>query len=192
MLIKNCRFVTSVVRLDGLPEAAGPEIAFAGRSNVGKSSLLNRLCGRRNLVRVSGRPGCTRGLNFFSVDERLFFVDLPGYGFARVPAAERRRWEELVGGYLERRENLAGVVLIVDVRHEAKPGDRQMLAWLKEKGRPFAVVYTKADKLSANALARQRAVLDAGLGLGPEDRVVFSAKDGRGREELLYKIRDFL
>ena len=189
---RNCRFEKSVVRLADLPPASVPEIAFAGRSNVGKSSLMNRLLGRRNLVRVSGRPGCTRGLNFFDLDGKLYLVDLPGYGFAKVPASERRRWEELVGGYLEARETLAGVVLIVDIRHEAKPGDRQMLGWLKERGLPFLVVYTKADKLSGNAISRQTAVLDAGLGPGRDNRIVFSAKNGRGREELLYKLQGFL
>ncbi len=188
----NCRFVKSVVSLSGLPLDGWPEIAFAGRSNVGKSSLMNRLLNRRNLVKVSGRPGCTRCLNYFAVDDSLYLVDLPGYGFARVSARMKREWQELVSAYLESRRELAGVVLIVDIRHEAKASDRQMVVWFREQGASFLVVYTKADKLSGNKVSRQAAILDEGLAITAADRLVFSAKSGHGREELLYKLRSFL
>jgi len=189
---RSCRFVKSVVSLSDLPDEGLPELAFAGRSNVGKSSLMNRLLNRRNLVKVSGRPGCTRSLNYFAIDDCLYLVDLPGYGFARVSVKMKKKWQELVSGYLETREELAGVVLIVDIRHEAKASDRQMVDWLKDQGIPFLVVYTKADKLSANRIARHTAILDAGLNVGQGNRLTFSAKTGHGREELLYKLQEFL
>jgi len=185
-------FVKSVFSLAELPLEGWPEIAFAGRSNVGKSSLMNCLLNRRKLVKVSGRPGCTRCLNYFNVDDHLYFVDLPGYGFARVPAKMKKQWQELIGGYLESRVELHAVVLIVDIRHEAKASDRQMLDWLKLQAIPFVVAYTKADKLSANKRARNAAILDAGLGIAGRERVVFSAANGLGRDELLYKLRLFL
>ncbi len=144
-------FVRGVVRLDDLPKSWIPEIALSGRSNVGKSSLLNRLVGVRGLAKVSRTPGKTRELNFFSVADRFHLVDLPGYGYARLPEAARRHWSPLVEGYLEAREQLAGVVQLVDLRHGPTSLDEAMIEWLDDKGRPTLVVGTKRDKLAEGA-----------------------------------------
>jgi GTP-binding protein len=144
-------FVRGVVRLDDLPKSWIPEIAFSGRSNVGKSSLLNRLVGVRGLAKVSRTPGKTREVNFFSIGERFHLVDLPGYGYARGPEDARRHWSPLVEGYLEAREQLAGVVQLVDLRHGPTSLDEAMIEWLDHKGRPTLLVGTKRDKLAQGA-----------------------------------------
>jgi GTP-binding protein len=177
-------FVDSVFSLKRLPDPLYPEIAFAGRSNVGKSSLINKLVNRKNLVKTSSKPGKTQSLNFFEVKERMFLVDLPGYGFAQVGRAMRSGWEELISGYLLERETLACVVVIIDLRHELKAADREMLDWLQYNNIPALPVYTKADKLSRNQQNKQAAALDAALNLAPADRLLFSAKTDLGCEEL--------
>lgn len=177
-------FEQSVFIVRSLPEPALPEIAFAGRSNVGKSSLINCLVGRRALVKTSARPGKTQSLNFFVVDGQLRLVDLPGYGYAKVSHAQRASWQGLINGYLEQRSCLACVVVIVDLRHELKEQDRVLVEWLRHLGRRLVVVYTKADKLSANEQARHAAALDAGFNLPAGERILFSAKTGLGRDKL--------
>jgi GTP-binding protein len=142
-------FFKSVARLDDLPESEG-EIAFAGRSNAGKSSALNTLTGRR-LAFVSKTPGRTQLINFYSVGDHSFLTDLPGYGYARVPTAARADWEQLLGGYLQNRDALRGLALIMDVRHPLTELDRRMLAWFMPTGKPVHVLLTKADKLSRSA-----------------------------------------
>ncbi len=188
MRIISARFLTSVHSLSQLPPEDYPEVAFAGRSNVGKSSLMNRLLGRKNLVKTSSRPGKTRGLNYFLVNDSLYFVDLPGYGFARVPKKEQARWQELITAYLLGRNTLGQVVVIMDLRHELKGMDRDLVDWLKYQDIPFLPVYTKADKLSRNKQARHAATLDAGLGITPDDRLICSAKSGQGCAELLQRL----
>jgi len=188
----DVRFLTSVFHLRQLPEPEFPEIAFAGRSNVGKSSLLNRLVKRRNLVKTSSRPGKTQSLNFFLLDNSIYLVDLPGYGYARVSKKMQAAWQDLITSYLTGRENLKCVVVIVDLRHELKIGDLQLVDWLRRKGIPFLLVYTKADKLSANQRSNNGAVLDAGFGVAESDRVLFSASTGMGRENLLQALDSFL
>ncbi|MDR3088698.1 MAG: ribosome biogenesis GTP-binding protein YihA/YsxC [Desulfobulbaceae bacterium] len=188
MRIFDVRFSISVHRLNQLPQDDLPEVAFAGRSNVGKSSLLNRILDRRDYIKVSGKPGKTQGLNFFLCDERLYFVDLPGYGFARVSRAMREDWGELIASYLEKRRQLKAVVVIMDIRHPATEQDGQLLAWLAEKSIPAICVYTKADKLSGNERGRQATLLDAGHSLTPERRILFSAKTGLGKDALLAEI----
>jgi GTP-binding protein len=184
MNFNEVSFVDSVFSLKRLPDPLYPEIAFAGRSNVGKSSLINKLVNRKNLVKTSSKPGKTQSLNFFEVKERMFLVDLPGYGFAQVGRAMRSGWEELISGYLLERENLACVVVIIDLRHELKAADREMLDWLQYNNIPALPVYTKADKLSRNQQNKQAAALDAALNLAPADRLLFSAKTDLGCEEL--------
>lgn len=184
MNFSKVSFLESVFSHKNLPEQDLPEIAFAGRSNVGKSSLINCLVKRRNLVKTSARPGKTQSLNFFLVDEQLRLVDLPGYGFARVSHETRSSWQNLVAGYLEQRPNLVCVVVIIDLRHEIKEQDRVMVDWLRHLDRNLIVVYTKADKLSGNAQARNAAALDAALRLGADERILFSAKTGMGCDEL--------
>jgi len=178
-------FVKGVVSLDGLPRAPIPEVAASGRSNVGKSSLLNVLFKRKGLAKVSGAPGKTREINFFSVGDRYHLVDLPGYGYARVPVAVKQKWGELVRGYLESRDQLAGVIQLVDIRHGATRQDRDMLEWLAAGNRPGLVVATKADKLKSGARAAALRELQSeweALGLPV---VAFSAVTRDGRKEIL-------
>jgi GTP-binding protein len=188
MRITSARFITSVHTLGQLPPQDYPEVAFAGRSNVGKSSLMNRILGRKNLVKTSSRPGKTRGLNYFLVNDSLYFVDLPGYGFARVSKKEQARWQELITAYLLERDALVLVVVIMDLRHGLKGMDRDLIDWLKYQDIAFLPVYTKADKLSRNKQARHAATLDAGLGITPDDRLICSAKSGQGCAELLQRL----
>jgi len=177
-------FLDSVFSIKQLPEPIYPEIAFAGRSNVGKSSLINKLVGRKNLVKTSSKPGKTQSLNFFEVDEALYLVDLPGYGFARVSRSVQASWEQLISSYLELRDPLVCVVVIIDLRHALKAHDRELIDWLRFNDIVSFPVYTKADKLSKNKQAKQAAALDAALNIRPEDRLVFSSKSGLGCEEL--------
>ncbi|WP_288285258.1 ribosome biogenesis GTP-binding protein YihA/YsxC [uncultured Senegalimassilia sp.] len=150
-----------------LPPSTLPEVAFAGRSNVGKSSMLNALFGRKSLAKVSQKPGKTSTINFFATDTARF-VDLPGYGYARVAKSEKGRWAELIEGYFNQNRNFALVVSLVDIRHEAQQLDLNMIGFLQEAGLPFAVVLTKADKLSKNQQNKQAALLRRQLAL-PDD-----------------------
>lgn len=181
---QKVEFMLSVHSLAQLPEPELPEVAFAGRSNVGKSSLMNCLLGRRGFVKVSGKPGKTQGLNFFRVDERLCLVDLPGYGYAKVAKSLQDNWQKLISLYLEQRSNLRCVVVIIDLRHPPKRQDGQLLDWLRAKGIRYLPVYTKADKLSGNERAKNGAVLDAGLNIARNERILFSAKSGMGLDSL--------
>jgi len=134
-----------------LPPPGAPELAFAGRSNAGKSSAINAIAGRRRLAFVSKMPGRTQLINFFSLGDAAFLVDLPGYGYAGVPGEVRRHWDELVGGYIASRSSLAGVVVVMDVRHPLTPLDLRLIDWLREAGRPVHALLTKADKVSRQA-----------------------------------------
>lgn len=184
MKFVDIKFVLSVHSLSQLPPEEVPEIAFAGRSNVGKSSLINKLVGRKGLVKVSGRPGKTQGLNFFDLAGQAYFVDLPGYGFAQVSKGMQDGWQSLITRYLETRKTLCCVVVIMDIRHGAKARDSQLISWLKQAGIPYLPVYTKADKLSGNARNKHAAALDAGHTIDKSQRIIFSAKSGQGKEEL--------
>ncbi len=192
MQFHDVRFLLSVHSAKQLPAEDLPEIAFAGRSNVGKSSLMNRLMGRKGMVKVSSTPGKTQGLNFFLIDDACYFVDLPGYGFARVSKGMQASWQGLITGYLENRQSLCCVVVIVDIRHAPKEQDTQLLTWLRQKGIPFLPVYTKLDKLSGNQRIKNAAILDAGHGLSASQRVLFSSKTGQGRDDLLAALGTFM
>jgi GTP-binding protein len=181
---QKVEFMLSVHSLAQLPKPELPEIAFAGRSNVGKSSLMNSLLGRKGFVKVSGKPGKTQGLNFFRVDESLCLVDLPGYGYAKVAKSVQDSWQKLISQYLEQRSNLCCVVVIIDLRHPPKRQDGQLLEWLRANGIRYLPVYTKADKLSGNERAKNGAVLDAGLNIIKKERILFSAKSGLGLDSL--------
>jgi len=145
------RFLTSAYELSQLPADAGWEVAFAGRSNAGKSSALNALTHQKSLARVSKTPGCTQLINFFQVTPERRLVDLPGYGYAKVPAALRRHWQQTLGRYLSKRHCLRGLILLMDIRHPLTDLDRQMLAWCEPRGLPSHVLLTKADKLKQGA-----------------------------------------
>ncbi len=187
MKIRSVEYAGSVATPEGAAPGDLPQVAFSGRSNVGKSSLINVLLRRtrRKLAHVSGRPGKTRMLNFYRVNDEFFLVDLPGYGYARVPSKMREAWKTLIEGYLTGEARLRGVVHLVDARHEPTAADRQMVQFLAERSTPTLVVLTKIDKLSWNARqgAVKRALSD--LGLDGDQLVVFSSKTGEGREELL-------
>ena len=184
----QAHFLSAAHLLKQLPPQLLPEIAFAGRSNVGKSSLINCVLGRKGLVKTSSKPGKTQSLNYFAIGDFCYFVDLPGYGYAQVSQKQRHFWQELVGGYVEGRQALALVVVIVDLRHPVKELDRELVDWLKHIGRSFLVVYTKADKLSRNEQQKNALALDAGFNMAAAGRVLFSAQTGQGKAELIEKI----
>jgi GTP-binding protein len=181
----SLRFLTSVARIEQLPPEDLPELAFAGRSNVGKSSAINALARRRRLAFFSKTPGRTQTINFFELGGRGRLVDLPGYGFARAPRALRAEWDRLVGGFLARRGTLAGVVVLMDARRPFTPQDELLLDWLRPAGRRLLVLLSKCDKLSrqerAAALKAARARLAS---VEPDARVqLFSSQSGEGVEE---------
>lgn len=174
------------------PDAVLPEVAFAGRSNVGKSSLLNRLVRRKKFARVSNTPGRTREINFFKVNDAFVFVDLPGYGYARVSKEKRAEWKPLIEGYLSESPQLRGIVQLLDARHDPTPDDQQMLEFLGDLGVPTIVALTKIDKLAAKDSAKRISELANRLGLDAEQMIPFSAVTGKGRDELAEAIQDLL
>ncbi|MFI5311394.1 MAG: ribosome biogenesis GTP-binding protein YihA/YsxC [Gemmatimonadales bacterium] len=185
LVIRELEFLGGMATVDGWrPSAELPEIAFAGRSNVGKSSLLNRLVRRKAFARVSNTPGRTREINFFKVNDAFVFVDLPGYGFARVSKTRRSEWRPLIDGYLRRSATLRGIVQLLDARHDPTDDDRQMLDLLADIGVPTIVVVTKVDKLSAAKVGERLHALAVELELDDHQVIPFSAVTGAGRDEL--------
>ncbi|QXE86277.1 ribosome biogenesis GTP-binding protein YihA/YsxC [Geomonas nitrogeniifigens] len=188
MIVKNTEFIKSATRPAHYPEGSLPEIAFAGRSNVGKSSLVNVLVNRKNLVRTSSTPGRTQLINFFQVNDDFMLVDLPGYGYAKVPLAVKKDWRPMMETYLSKRKNLRGVVLILDIRRVPSDDDLQMLAWLRAYSIAPIIVVTKCDKLSKNERARQTAVISATLGVAKEELTFFSALSKEGKDAVWTRI----
>ncbi len=188
MIIQSTSFVTSAPSLAACPISALPEIAFAGRSNVGKSSLINTLLNRKGLVRTSSTPGRTQMLNFFMINDLLHFVDLPGYGFAKAPRAVRERWQPMIRDYLGGRDNLKAVVWLLDVRRDPSDEDLRFLDWLEEAERPTIPVVTKVDKLSRNELARRLTVISRATGLERELFTTFSAMTREGVADVWARI----
>lgn len=183
MKIINPEFVKSAHTIEDYPYNTLPEIAFAGRSNVGKSSMINKVLNRKGLARTSSKPGHTRSINFYNIDNNFFLVDLPGYGFAKVSKEEKEKWNMLINDYLHYRENLKGIVMIVDARHKPTEKDQVMLNWIREVRIPKVIAATKADKLSNNKKAKQKKVIKNTLGLTEEERFIFfSAKTGEGKK----------
>ena len=166
------------------PDSTLPEIAFSGRSNVGKSSLLNRLVGRKKLARVSRTPGRTREINFFRVNDSFVMADLPGYGYAKVSKARKAEWRPLLEGYIAKTPQLAGVVQLLDMRRDPSEDDVAMLDFLSLLGMPTIVVLTKSDKLTRAAAAKQADAIARSLLLDPEQTIPFSAVTGEGRDDL--------
>ena len=192
MIIKSAEFIKSAVKPETYPDPTLPEVAFAGRSNVGKSSLINTLVNRKRLVKTSSTPGRTQLLNFFRINDRFCFVDLPGYGYAKVPEAVRRAWGPMVEGYLAGRSCLKGVVLVLDIRRRPKEEEINLLSWLSDRGIAATVVLTKMDKLSKSRRMQQRRAAAEALALSAPDPVLFSAKTRAGRNELWGRIATLL
>lgn len=184
MIVKSAEFVTSAVNPSQYPEALHPETAFAGRSNVGKSSLINTLVNRKRLVKTSSTPGRTQLINFFTVNDTLSLVDLPGYGYAKVPTAVKRKWGPMIETYLKGRETLKAVVLILDVRRIPGIEEQNFIDWLKCYQRKPILVLTKADKLSKTAQKKQRQAVAAVLGVEESTLILFSAKTRLGKPEV--------
>ena len=191
--IKKSELETVAVKPSQYPPAGLPEIAFAGRSNVGKSSLLNLLTGRKALARVSGSPGKTRTINFYKVNDAFRIVDLPGYGYAKISKSVSENWGEMMESYLSNREGLKKVIQLVDVRHAPSAQDVQMYEYLKYYGLDGIVVATKADKVSRNELQKCISVIRKTLGLSPEDKVIpISSLKRTGHDILLGEIEKLL
>jgi GTP-binding protein len=185
MRITAAEFVTSAVTLSQYPPHLGPEVAFVGRSNVGKSSLINTLVNRRSLAKTSSTPGKTRTINFFHINGRLGFVDLPGYGFAQVSRAERAAWGPMVEEFFKTRQELTGVVQLVDARHPPTAEDQRTRAWLVQWQRPLLVVATKVDKIGRPHRAAHLKQIAEALNLEAETPILaFSAQTGEGKERV--------
>ena len=192
LIIKSTEFVKSATRPAHYPEGDLPEIAFAGRSNVGKSSLVNVLVNRKSLVRTSSTPGRTQLINFFQVNDDFMLVDLPGYGYAQVPLALKKEWRPMMETYLSKRRNLRAVVLILDIRRTPVEEDLQMVDWLRAFSIPPIIVVTKCDKLSKNERAKQSAIIAARLGLEKKDLTFFSALSKEGKDDVWARIEALL
>lgn len=184
MIIRSAKFVCSAVTPEQYPPDDLPEVAFAGRSNVGKSSLINKILNRKKLVRTSKTPGRTQLLNFFEINELWRFVDLPGYGYAKVPKEVQKRWRPMVENYLRTRVNLRGMVWLLDIRREVSKEDLTLWDWLRTKQLTVIVVITKADKLSKNKRNKQAASIAKSLGMKARELIQFSAISGEGKNEI--------
>jgi GTP-binding protein len=193
MKIISAEFIKSAVWPPQYPPATLPEIAFVGRSNVGKSSLINTLVGRKNLAKTSNTPGRTQLINFFTINEKISFVDLPGYGFAKVAQSVKKSWGEMVEAYLKERQNLALVVFILDIRRDPSDNDLSLRDWLEHYRIPYLYILTKTDKLSNNqAISQQTKIervlhVEAGRGI-----ILFSAKTEQGKNDIWQALEDHL
>ena len=189
MNLQIAEFLTSITDLSRLPKDGLPQIAFSGKSNVGKSSVINRVLNRKNFARVGETPGKTVHINFFRIDGKAYFVDLPGYGYAKVPKAEKERWGKLMEAYFSVPERISLGVLIVDARHKPTADDVTMCEYFKSSGRPFVVAANKLDKLKQSELEPNLALIRQTLELPEESLLIpFSAEKGTGRDELVKAI----
>lgn len=181
------------VRMNQYPEDGLPEVAFVGKSNVGKSTLINAMINRKALARTSSQPGKTRTINFYRVEEQLYFVDLPGYGYAKAPKAEIEKWGRMIEEYLEKRQVLRGIVLLADIRHAPGENDKIMYDWLKHYGYDIIIAATKADKLKRSQVQKHLKMLREGFGLAPEDTLIaFSGPEKLGKDALWAAIEGIL
>ena len=185
MKVNNVSLAAVGVKMSQYPDDGKPEIAFAGKSNVGKSTLINAMIGRKALARTSSQPGKTRTINFYNVEDILYFVDLPGYGYAKAPRTEIEKWGKMIEEYLNKRETLRGIVMLVDIRHEPGENDRLMYDWLKHYGYDIIIAATKKDKIKRSQIQKQLSLIKNTLKLAPEDRLIaFSGETKDGVEEL--------
>lgn len=187
--VKKAEFVTSIADEGALKDFGLPEIAVAGKSNVGKSSFINFFTNSKKLARTSGEPGRTRLLNYFRLNDELMLVDLPGYGFARVSDKEKAKWGKLIDGYLLTSKRLINVFLLLDIRHEAGEHDKMLAHFLYHNNIPFTVIATKADKLSRSAQIKAKRILSASIGVGVDDVILTSSLSGLGRDEVASRIK---
>jgi len=193
MKIISAKCIISAVGPDQYPDTGYPEIAMLGRSNVGKSSLINSLCARRALARTSGRPGKTQTINYFAINEQLYLVDLPGYGYAATSKGKHREWGEFITNYLRDRDMLALIVHLIDLRHEPMKNDKNASAWLMRLNIPYVIVGTKADKISRGKRPAHIAAIRKGLMLPAHvPALIYSSETGEGRNELWQHIRSVL
>ena len=190
--VKKAEFVTSIADEKSLKDFGIPEIAVAGKSNVGKSSFINFFTGRNKLARTSGEPGRTRLLNYFKINDEMMLVDLPGYGFARVSDKEKAKWAKLIDGYLTSSERLINVFLLLDIRHEAGEHDKMLANFLYHNNIPFTVIATKADKLSKSAQVKAKRLLANTIGVGEGDVILTSSLSGLGRDEVDSRVKMLL
>ena len=190
--VKKVKFIKSAVKPQDYPPPDKPEVAVVGRSNVGKSSLINAIF-KRNIAKVSSSPGKTRLINFFLLNDKIYFVDLPGYGYAAVSKAEREKWKRMIEKYFHTRENLKLVIILVDSRHKPTNLDILMKEWLESLGIPYIVVATKADKLNQSEKAKTKKIIKETLNL-PKDISIFltSSKEGTGIKELMSHVLNYL
>ena len=189
MKIISAEFLTGAVSCKQYPDSVCPELAFVGRSNVGKSSLINSLLNRKKLVKTSQTPGKTQEINFFKVNNDFVFADLPGYGFAKVPQSVQRRWKKMIEDYLLTRETLLAVIFIIDLRRSPSPLDLNLKSWLEARGVEYLLVGTKVDKLSQSEIKKQKNKLNLAYFDGGEGEIlVYSSKSSRGRKELWREI----
>jgi GTP-binding protein len=189
MKIISAEFLTGAVSCKQYPDSVSPELAFVGRSNVGKSSLINSLLNRKKLVKTSQTPGKTQEINFFKINNDFIFADLPGYGFAKVPKVVQKRWKKMIEDYLLKRETLLAVIFIIDMRRNPSPLDLDLKTWLETNGIEYLLIATKMDKLSQSEATKQIKKLNvAYFNEGKDKLLVYSSKSGRGRKELWQKI----
>ncbi len=192
MEIKTAEFITSLADYGPFPGRGLPQLAVAGKSNVGKSTLINTLCRRNKLARTSATPGKTRLINVFLINSAFHLIDLPGYGFAKVDKKEKQRWGTMMQNYFATASELRHVLCLVDIRHEPTADDRMMNQFLREMEIPFTVVATKADKISRGARSKYLAPICRALLVQPWEIICFSGEDGTGRDNLLQRMEDVL
>ena len=185
MIIRSVNLETVCGVTSRLPENDKPEIAFAGKSNVGKSSLINALMNRKAYARTSAQPGKTQTINFYNINDTLYYVDLPGYGYAKVSQAEKEKWGRMIENYLKKSRQLRCVFLLVDIRHEPSANDKQMYDWVVHNGYRPVIIATKLDKIKRSQIQKQIKTVRTGLGIGADVTVIpFSAETKQGREEI--------
>ncbi len=185
MIIRSVNLETVCGVTSRLPENDKPEIAFAGKSNVGKSSLINALMNRKAYARTSAQPGKTQTINFYNINDALYYVDLPGYGYAKVSQAEKEKWGRMIENYLKKSRQLRCVFLLVDIRHEPSANDKQMYDWVVHNGYRPVIIATKLDKIKRSQIQKQIKAVRTGLGIGADVTVIpFSAETKQGREEI--------
>jgi len=185
MIVNNVSLAAVGVKMSQYPDDKKPEVAFAGKSNVGKSTLINAMINRKALARTSSQPGKTRTINFYNVEDVLYFVDLPGYGYAKAPKSEIERWGNMIDEYLNKRDALKGIVLLIDIRHDPGENDKMMYNWLKHYGYDIIIAATKKDKIKRSQVQKQLSSIKKSLNMAPEDKLIaFSGATKDGVEEL--------